>query len=358
MAELNAENEATYRALARQLDAMPNGFPATQTGAELRLLAWMFTPEEARLGSVMTMEPESPDAIASRAGVEPRAAARTLKDMVRHGLVTMQRGDRVLLFALMPFVVGSYEAQLPRMDGEMAALFEAYFRDSQGMQAVPGPSVHRVLPVGEAIGNNVEIHPYEQAAALVESAKSWGVRQCICRTQQHLLGKGCDAPIENCMVFAPVEGAFDGSDVNRAITKDEALRILREAEEAGLVHSVSNHRSGQYYICNCCTCCCGVLRRVAEFDVPTAIARSAFLAVVDETLCIGCGACEDRCKFGAIAATEGVAVVDPMRCVGCGQCTLVCPVDAISLTRRPEDDLLVPPLDEAAWQAERMAHRL
>jgi len=160
------------------------------------------------------------------------------------------------------------------------------------------------------------------------------------------------------MVFAPVEGAFDGSSVNRAITKEEALRVLREAEEAGLVHSVSNHRSGQYYICNCCTCCCGVLRRVAEFNVPTAIARSAFLAVVDETLCIGCGACEERCKFGAIAVTDGVAVVDPMRCVGCGQCTLVCPVDAISLTRRPEDEILVPPLDEAAWQAERMAHRL
>ncbi len=298
----------------------------------------------------MTMEPESPDAIASRAGVEPglppvRSRTWSATAWSRCSVVTGS------CCSLIPFVVGSYEAQLPRMDGEMAALFEAYFRDSQGMQAVPGPSVHRVLPVGEAIGNNVEIHPYEQAAALVESAKSWGVRQCICRTQQHLLGKGCDAPIENCMVFAPVEGAFDGSDVNRAITKEEALHILREAEEAGLVHSVSNHRSGQYYICNCCTCCCGVLRRVAEFDVPTAIARSAFLAVVDETLCIGCGACEERCKFGAIAVTGGMAVVDPMRCVGCGQCTLVCPVDAASLTRRPEDEILVPPLDEAAWRS-------
>ena len=126
MAEPSMENEDLYRALARQLDAMPNGFPATETAAELRLLAWMFTPEEARLGGVMTMEPEPADAIAYRAGVEPKDAARTLKDMVRHGLVTMQRGDRALLFALMPFVVGSYEAQLPRMDAEMAALFEAY----------------------------------------------------------------------------------------------------------------------------------------------------------------------------------------------------------------------------------------
>ncbi|MCU0523130.1 MAG: 4Fe-4S binding protein, partial [Anaerolineae bacterium] len=260
----------------------------------------MFTPEEALLGSVMTMESDPAELIAERAGVDPKLAARTLKDMARHGLVSVSRGERAMLFALLPFVVGSYEAQLPRMDAQMAALFEEYFLASKGMASVPGPSVHRVLPVGEAVANNVEIHPYEQAAALVEAAKSWGVRPCICRTQQHLLGKGCDAPIENCMVFAPVEGAFDGNPVDRAITKDEALRILREAEQAGLVHSVSNHRSGQYYICNCCTCCCGVLRRVAEFSVPTAIARSAFLAVVDEALCIGCGACEERCQFGAI----------------------------------------------------------
>jgi heterodisulfide reductase subunit A-like polyferredoxin len=91
--------------------------------------------------------------------------------------------------------------------------------------------------------------------------------------------------------------------------------------------------------------------------VPTAIARSAFLAVVDEDLCIGCGACEERCQFGAIAVPDGIAAVDPMRCVGCGQCTLVCPVDALSLTRRPEDEILVPPLDASAWQAERMAGR-
>ncbi|MCU0522591.1 MAG: 4Fe-4S binding protein, partial [Anaerolineae bacterium] len=55
--------------------------------------------------------------------------------------------------------------------------------------------------------------------------------------------------------------------------------------------------------------------------------------------------------------TDGLAAVDAMRCVGCGQCTLVCPVDALRLVRRPEDEILVPPLDEAAWQAERMAER-
>ncbi len=356
MINIDPTTEAVYRALAQRLDEMPNGFPATESGAELRLLAKMFTPEEAVLGGVMTMTPEPHTVIAERAGVDPKAAFRTLKDMVRHGLVTMQRPERDLLFSLMPFVVGSYEAQLPRMDAEFAALFEDFFQASRGI-SVPGPSMHRVLPVGESLSGDVEIHPYEQAAALLEGAKSWAVRDCICRVQQHLVGEGCDAPIEACLLYAPVEGVFDGNPVDRAIGLEEALGILRQAAEAGLVHTVANRRDGHNYICNCCTCCCGVLRRVAEFGVPTAIARSAFRAVVDDDLCIGCGACEERCQFGAIGVTDGLAAVDPMRCVGCGQCTLVCPSDALGLTRRPEAEILVPPLDEAAWQAERLAAR-
>jgi Na+-translocating ferredoxin:NAD+ oxidoreductase subunit B len=357
----STRQDAVYRTLAQRLDALPNGFPGTEDGAELRLLAKIFTFDEAVLAAAMTATPEPYETIAARAGVEPRAAYSTLKDMVRRGLIIMRRGEaatgaRTLQFGLMPFVVGFYEAQLPRMDAEMAALFEDYFYATRGID-VPGPSVHRVIPVGEAVPGEIEVHPFEQATALIEAAKSWAVRDCICRTQQRLLDKGCDAPLENCLVFAPVEGVFEGGGVDRPITKEEALRILGEAADAGLVHSVSNHREGHNYICSCCTCCCGVLRRVAEFAVPTAIARSAFRAQVDATLCTGCSACEDRCQFGAVAVTGGVAAVDALRCVGCGQCALVCPTGAMSLARRPEAEIENLPTDGAAWAAARMAER-
>ena len=41
--------EDVYRKVARRLDAIPNGFPATESGAELRLLAKIFTHQEAAL---------------------------------------------------------------------------------------------------------------------------------------------------------------------------------------------------------------------------------------------------------------------------------------------------------------------
>ena len=351
-------SEDVYRKLAQRLDAIPNGFPATESGVELRLLAKIFTPEEAALAAVMRLTREPAANIAARAGVEPDAAYRTLKGMARKGLIRAQRGESQLVFGLMPFVVGIYEEQLPRMDAELAALFEQYYQETQGGAIIrDAPPVHRVIPVEEAIPFDLEIFPYERASELLEGAKAWGVRDCICRVQQRLVGKGCDHPVENCLLFAPIEGAFDHSKATRAITKEEALRILREAEEAGLVHSTANHRDPHFYICNCCTCCCGILRGVAEFGIPTAIARSDFHAVVDAEVCAGCGDCMERCQFGALSVPEEVCVVDYARCVGCGLCATVCPTSALHLERRPEGEVPPPPADIKEWAVQRAQER-
>jgi hypothetical protein len=36
-----------YRDLAKHLDRLPGGFPPSETGAEIRLLERLFTPDEA-----------------------------------------------------------------------------------------------------------------------------------------------------------------------------------------------------------------------------------------------------------------------------------------------------------------------
>jgi ferredoxin len=226
------------------------------------------------------------------------------------------------------------------MDEELATLVERYLQETGGAGITEHtPALHRVIPVEESIRFELEIFPHERASQLLESAKSWGVRDCICRVQQTLIGKGCDHPVENCLVFAPIEGAFDYSDVNRAITEEEALRILSEAEVSGLVHSTGNYQGPHHYICNCCTCCCGILRGVVEFGVPTAVAKADFHAMVDADLCAGCADCVERCQFGALSVPEETAEVDGARCVGCGLCTTVCPTEALTLERRPAGHL-------------------
>jgi electron transport complex protein RnfB len=349
--------EEVYRKLAQRLNDIPNGFPATESGVELKLLARIFTPEQAALAAVMRLTYEPADDIGARAGVDPRTAYGTLKGMARHGLVYAAKGKGKLNFALMPFVVGIYEQQLPRIDKELAALFEAYYQETRGGTFFSAPPIHRVVPVQEAVPVDVEIFPYESAAALLDDAKAWAVRHCICRVQQRLMGKGCDHPVENCLIFAPVEGLFDHSATERAITKDEALRILREAQEAGLVHTTGYYRDGHYYICNCCTCSCAVLRGVAEFGTLSAIGHSNFRAVVDVDVCAACGDCIERCQFGALALADDVCVVDAVRCVGCGQCATVCPNGALRIARRPEGEIIPLPADNLEWMARRAEQR-
>jgi electron transport complex protein RnfB len=347
-------HDAVYRRLARTLDALPNRFPSTESGVELKLLAKLFTEEEAALACVMRLTAEPAAEIAKRAARDPAETRNVLKRMLAKGLIDVRKGEGEFSYAIRPFVVGFYEGQLPRMDAEMAELFEQYFRETKGGILRPAPSLHRVIPVEKAIPIEVTIHPYERASELLERAKSWGVRDCICRVQQRLLGKNCTHFVETCLVFAPTEHAFDRSKVDRALTKEEALKILRETEEAGLVHSSGNYRDGVDYICNCCICCCGIMRGIAEFGIMSAVARSDFQMVVEDDLCSGCEACIGRCQFGALGMSDGLAVVNKLRCVGCGLCVLVCPTDALHLHRCKDGEVPVPPVDIKEWRKQRI----
>ncbi len=350
-------NDNPYKLLAERLNALPNGFPATEDGVELRLLEKICTPEEAALAAQLRLTLETPRQIAERLGLEERPLRQQLKEMLRKGLLTAGRApEGGLGFRLLPFVVGIYEMQLPRMDAEMAQLVEAYFKQTSGESLRVQPQLHRVIPVQQSVRTDIEVRPFESAAEIVAQAQAWGVMECLCRKQQALIGKPCDHPRDVCMIFSDQPGAYDGSPYVRALTQEEALATLRRAAEAGLVHSVSNTQEGTWYVCNCCTCACGILRGMAELGIANVIARSSFVNVVDESRCIACGACVDVCQFGALTL-DGTAHVDDVRCVGCGVCTLACPQSALSLVARPADQVLPPPRTERDWQSARATER-
>ena len=216
--------------------------------------------------------------------------------------------------------------------------------------------MHRVIPVAQTVRNDMAVHPYESATEIIAGSKAWAVTDCICRKQQALLGQPCEHPVDVCMVFSQTAGAFDQMTGMRALSQDEALATLRRAAEAGLVHSVSNNQEGLWYLCNCCTCACGILRGLADLGMANVIATSAFLCEVDEDKCIACGECAERCSFDALTV-DLTAQVDVIRCAGCGVCVLACPQEALSLFRRPEAEVLAPPATEEDWRTARAAAR-
>lgn len=348
--------EVIYKRLAARLDALPNGFPPTEDGVELRLLEKLFTPEQAALACCLSAGPEPIPTIAARASEAPGEVRKRLKDMVRAGLISSAKTAEGLGFALRPFVVGIYEMQVHDIDEELAQLFEEYYQRAFAQMVRVEPEFHRVIPVMETVRRDMEIQPFESVTGIVHQARAWAVMDCICRKQKALVGDACEHPLEVCMIMSPVAGAFTDRPGLRDLSEQEALDLLHSAAEAGLVHSVSNTKEGVNYICNCCTCACGILRGMSEFGMANVVARSPFVNQVDENLCTGCGLCIDECSFGAVELTS-IAVVDDTRCVGCGVCTLACAEAAMALVRRPADEIAPTPLDEKAWGDLRAAAR-
>ena len=176
-----------------------------------------------------------------------------------------------------------------------------------------------------------------------------------------LLGKTCSHTRETCMSFARAEDAYEGMpEWGRVVTREEALALLDRCESEGLVHNTYNVQREPFFVCNCCPCCCGLLRAINEHDAPYMIARSNYAAEVDVEACILCDDCEggERCPVGAIdGAGQDAPRVDGTRCLGCGVCAVACEFEAIRLVERPESDRLTPPKTIIHWSLERTDHR-
>ena len=345
-----------YKQLAERLDSLPNGFPPTEDGAEVRLLAKIFTPEEAELASKLRMKLETAQQISERLGLEYNTTRQLLKSMARRGLIKAGKAEAGFGYGLLPFVVGIYENQIGNIDDELARLFEEYYQRSFTKILSVQPAFHRVVPVGESIKMDMMVAPFESAVGIIEQAHSWGVMDCICRTQMALIGKPCNHPVDVCMVFSPDPDVFAGSEEIKALTKEEAYGVLRRADQAGLVHSVSNNQKGNWYICNCCTCSCGILRGMAELGIANVVASSAFVITVDEDLCNACGLCIENCQFDALSL-DSVARVDRIKCVGCGVCVNACADKALILVRRPEEEIKPVPTSMSDWGRQRAMDR-
>jgi len=163
------------------------------------------------------------------------------------------------------------------------------------------------------------------------------VAPCICRKEKKLLDEGCEKPAENCLVFGRGADLYHDRGIGRYIDQEEALDILKKADDAGLVLQPSNSKD-IVNICCCCGCCCGVLRTIKQHPKPATIVSSPFICVAEPETCIGCGVCVQRCQMDVISLEEDKAVLDLDRCIGCGVCVTTCLTDSLHLVRKPESE--------------------
>lgn len=350
-------SDDAYKRLARALDTLPNGFPETESGVEIKILKKIFTPEEADLCCELKVTLETAAQVAKRTGRPAKEVEELLNAMWERGeIVGLQLGG-VSMFKMAPWIVGIYEFQLKRMDREFAELCEEYGRAWGGQFMKHGPQIMQVIPIEKQIPVKQESLTYQQVSHLIDNAQSFMVNECICKKKEGLLGRPCTKPTEVCLAMAPVPGIFDNHPWGgRVITREGAYELLAKAEEAGLVHLTSNVESGHHFICNCCGCCCGVLKTI-KMGVPNVV-NSHYYAEIDPDECAVCGVCADeRCQVDAIRMEGDVYEVLKERCIGCGLCISTCPTSAIKLVHKDPVARISPPKDEDAWLEERARQR-
>jgi NAD-dependent dihydropyrimidine dehydrogenase PreA subunit len=282
----------------------------------------------------LTLIAEEPRVIARRGRIPVAEAARQLEAMDRKGLIFgTPRPGKPAQYRIAQFVVGFWEGQVNHLDRELARDFEEYLPALVDLGVWRKAPQLRTIPVSRSLSYRTEVMSYEQAEVLLRGQTTIGLMNCICRQQQHLLDKGCAKPPESCLAFGMA--AEHGIRLGRArpIGSEEALDVLRRAEQAGLVLQPANARA-PLFLCTCCGCCCAVLRSLKRHAKPATVVASAFMAKLDAGACKGCGACVERCQMEALRVSDGVAVLNQDRCIGCGLCVTTCPAHALSLSRK------------------------
>lgn len=187
-----------------------------------------------------------------------------------------------------------------------------------------------------------KILAFEQVKTLIDNSRRISVMDCACRTHMKIYNDGKpvnDYPINVCMSFNTFADYCIENSFGRELSKQEALKTLTSAAEAGLVHTTQNITEKVTFICNCDRDCCVMLRGLRQFNDPGMLATSNFLPKYDSQDCSFCLKCTDICPMQIIElidedVEEPHISINTDRCIGCGVCSFNCPTEAITMIKR------------------------
>ena len=248
-----------YQALRERLDQYSMGFPATESGIEMKILKYLFSPEDAELFLGLSQRLETPQGVAGRLEMDAGELGDRLEDMARRGLLFRVSKGGARLYGAIPFVHGLFEFQLKDLSPEFAAMVKQYHEEAfdQAIHAAKGYFL-RTIPVGRSVDTTRTVAAFDDAVEILKAKDRIVITDCICRKKEQLTDGGCGKPMEACFMFGSMGQYYLDQGMGREISLEEGIRILEECREAGLVTqpATTTNPSG---MCNCCGDCCGVL---------------------------------------------------------------------------------------------------
>jgi len=327
----------------------------------IKILEVLITPEDGKLVLELPV-PATSQELAKRLNMSEGSLHVKLDELVtkrwlrstRDGYVAPLMNPRFMPRALLP---GISESRFEELSKEFyyADYRRILVENRERMLAVKGYNSQRIVPASKALAMSPNIRPqqilpYEDFQNMLNRATDITVHECGCRTHRAV----CNRPVETCIRMSWTgevqiwrgDGSVPQAQYEKTvghsegthITRERAMEVFDQAEEAGLVHVLENTSRLQGGMCNCCPCCCYILDPGIHFGkVHKMLAPSRYQAVIDETLCNGCQTCVERCYFDAIEMRKPSnskklkAYMINENCMGCGLCVFKCPSLAMHL---------------------------
>lgn len=289
----------------------------TRNDPEYWGLAGVLTDEEAELAVKLGVrKPKTLAEIVKLSGLEEKKCEALLEEMSRKGLLeyNWENPKHEKQYVLPMYVPGCAEffnmnANILDSNPEMGTFFEH-------MSRLPLEKITPFVPEGGA-GIGMHVIPVEKAIEMenesvdLEHISHWlnkyegkyAASPCSCRRSRLTHGEGCaDDPEGWCIAVGDMaEYVVETQKDGRYIDKEEALEILKAAEDNGFVHQITNIDGANkiFAICNCNVNVCYALRTSQLFNTPN-MSRSAYVAKVEKANCVACGKCVEFCPAGAV----------------------------------------------------------
>ncbi len=372
--------KTSYRALEHRLNLFPQGAPPSEAlDAILRILV---TEREAAVLSKMPILPFTAAKAAGILGWTEKDAAAALDGLASRAVLLDIEKPEGRIYMFPPPMAGFFEFSLMRMRGDidqkaLSEMFYQYLNVEEDfvreLFAVGDTHLGRAFVNEAALGvrrppkagarpgdpplpgsDELTVLDFERVSHLIRTSKHMGVGTCYCRHKMMHVGKNCDAPLDICMTFGTVADSLIRHGHARRVTPDEGLALLDRAYAHDLLQFGENEQEDLPFICNCCGCCCEALLAIRRFGTPNTVNTTAFLPVVLEETCTGCGKCVQACPVEAIALVGAndpknpkrrKAKVDASVCLGCGVCVRKC--DKASLFLASRGPRVLTPVDSA-----------
>ena len=317
-----------------------------------KLLEAMFSPVEADICREL-VAPATCSELAVRLDMDEKEVSKHLDNLIDRGALTRGRTQYAFHATVLGFHHDVVADTAPHtgpnaVSKKVKELWDDFFRNEWSYTFLNNAiktqkAGGRSLPIWPAIGAlerspNIrpeDVMPEEDWKLRIQNAKRRILAPCGCRVSWG----GCNHPQMTCFAcFDRPRGEYYLNQPGRLlkeITLAETLDIVRECEEAGLVH---------WGDCYCCSCACENLfpvTRARRYDLMT---PNRYQAVVNEDKCKGCQDCVERCPFEAIEMRKTAnskklkASVIAESCKGCGLCIVGCKQNALTyrIVRPPE----------------------